>query len=229
MRRNIQKCNWDSSFCLSGTKSTLCMCMCVFVHGCVCVCDRKVSLKTGSSIISMQAGLAEDQTQPSPLQQEPQTRFSCRVDLMSLMSKAPSPQQRDTKARSHFHLHSFVTEDATVFFGSLIMLSFVLVLNSFFFHLVSLLALTLSLPSSLHSNIVPLFLSTSITFLFMPPIFHLLSCLISPSPGDRVQVTDDSNEEWWKVGNKSLANIYVLCASVYSLMPIYVLVCIMCT
>uniref|UniRef100_A0A3Q3J1I5 SH3 and cysteine rich domain 2 n=1 Tax=Monopterus albus TaxID=43700 RepID=A0A3Q3J1I5_MONAL len=26
-------------------------------------------------------------------------------------------------------------------------------------------------------------------------------------PGDRVQVTDDSNEEWWKVGNKSSANI----------------------
>uniref|UniRef100_A0A3Q3IXL8 SH3 and cysteine rich domain 2 n=1 Tax=Monopterus albus TaxID=43700 RepID=A0A3Q3IXL8_MONAL len=38
-------------------------------------------------------------------------------------------------------------------------------------------------------------------------------------PGDRVQVTDDSNEEWWKVGNKSSANIcacvFVCASSVY--------------
>lgn len=30
---------------------------------------------------------------------------------------------------------------------------------------------------------------------------------MSFSPGDRVQVIDDSNEEWWKVGNKSFANV----------------------
>lgn len=47
------------------------------------------------------------------------------------------------------------------------------------------------------------------------PFLHLLFCLLSFSPGDRVQVIDDSNEEWWKVGNKSFANICMSCVLVF--------------
>uniref|UniRef100_A0A3Q3IXW0 SH3 and cysteine rich domain 2 n=1 Tax=Monopterus albus TaxID=43700 RepID=A0A3Q3IXW0_MONAL len=48
-------------------------------------------------------------------------------------------------------------------------------------------------------------------------------------PGDRVQVTDDSNEEWWKVGNKSSANIcacvFVCASSVYRNVCVMHLLC----
>lgn len=56
-------------------------------------------------------------------------------------------------------------------------------------------------PSHSYRILAALFAPSSIIPPFCAP--HRLSCLISSSPGDRVQVTDDSNEEWWKVGNKS--------------------------
>lgn len=52
------------------------------------------------------------------------------VDLLTLVSAALSPLQRDTKTR--FNLHSFVNVGTTAFCDSLIMLSFVLALNFFF-------------------------------------------------------------------------------------------------
>lgn len=52
---------------------------------------------------------------------------------------------------------------------------------------------------------------------------HLLSCLVSFSPGDRVQVIDDSNEEWWKVGNKSCCT----CKSSCVLMLVCTVVCVL--
>lgn len=194
--------------CVSGTEGTLCMY--------VCVC-RKVSSKTGSTI-SMQDRLATDQVQPSPRPLAPHSCFSCRPHEFGVSCSITSAEGHK---HSHFSLHSFVTVGTTALCRSLIMLSFVLALNFFFFFFLSLFA-TLSLSLSLnhfispsHSHLIPhaLFLPTSIIPPFVPPFVHLLSCLISSSPGDRVQVTDDSNEEWWKVGNKSFANVCV-CAGV---------------
>lgn len=76
-------------------------------------------------------------------------------------------------------------------------------------------SLALSSPSSPNHVprsrllLAPFFLSTSVTSSPFFPFSHL----ISSSPGDRVQVTDDSNEEWWKVGNKSFTNKKCLCRS----------------
>lgn len=74
-----------------------------------------------------------------------------------------------------------------------------------------------SQPIHLHPLLTPYLLSTS-----PPPLHHLplallflLFCLLSFSPGDRVQVIDDSNEEWWKVGNKSFASICMSCILVF--------------
>uniref|UniRef100_A0A3B4Y2H0 SH3 and cysteine rich domain 2 n=1 Tax=Seriola lalandi dorsalis TaxID=1841481 RepID=A0A3B4Y2H0_SERLL len=42
-------------------------------------------------------------------------------------------------------------------------------------------------------------------------------------PGDRVQVTDDSNEDWWKVGKNLFCSDALICVRTFSLHPSFVL------
>lgn len=137
----------------------------------VCVC-RKVSSKTGSTI-SMQDRLATDQVQPSqPRPLAPHSCFSCRPHDFGVSCSVTSAEGHK---HSHFSLHSFVTVGTTALCRSLIMLSFVLALDSFFLSFIVRHSLSLSLSQPLH---LPIPLTSNPPRTFPPHLDHPpLSCL----------------------------------------------------
>lgn len=160
-----------------------------------CVYLKKISSKTGS-IISMQARLAADQVQASLLQQTLWSHISFRPHDFVFSCSVISARHKDSprffppQCCCCRYTTAFCGTQLTVLFCACTQLSFL-----------SLLLRCLSRHVSLYCLPV----STSITALLMHFFFPIFSLVLSLfSPGDRVQVTDDSNEEWWKVGNKSL-------------------------